>query len=555
MIDIESRAEDLLNPCKFGESLIQQAFVQSVQSTYSPNQQIIINLNNNETVDLSNCYVEFDMSLTNQVAQAPLVLRIIRPAVFPPADTGTYEIFYKGIFLAAAVWNQGGAAVAIDINGNGVLATNAITVTGVGANVNTGIDLSFLTNYPKLGLDVNNFSVNAQTSAGAIFVPLQTLIISPQVLPTPRLEKTTPIINKLAVSINSETVIDVQNANRLMAFIQLMDVIDDKIGKGYESSYEELGTHIPPSTTSKLKIDLSFIDLFKIILPLELFPNPQIQINLTLEDPRFCLICSTAGNTAAQSYTIQNVRLQYHKIVLTPEDKNMINTRLNSSSGLIIPFKSWAQFNGSVGNGVATANITFNPIRKHFLGIGVLQLSQTYYGDATNVRKLSTFLRNSVDTYRLKVGNLYFPLDRVNSSNVNFSLVEPVRTLVEFCEVVKNKRIVNDMELLINYDGNYNVGGVIPQANNPSYTKYYPAYDEKVHTTAPIAILCSDVGYSNLTSLCNRLTLQGVDTGSLSNVTLELNGLVPTANCDVLIFSYAQEYLQFFKTNRMNWFK
>lgn len=562
MIDVESRVEDLLNPCKFGESLRQQAYVQSVQSTYGPNSQIILNLNNNETVDLSNCYLEFDMSLTNQVATLPLILTFQTDPAFAAVDAGTWSVYFLGRLLFAANWNTPAATIVANINLLGRLKPFGIfAVNGVGADINVGIAIGFSSTYANYELIPSKFMSTSDVykTAGTIYTPIIQTEAQQYQPQTPRVEKFCPLINKMSVNFNSEIVIDIPNANRLMSFIQLMDPINDKFGKSYEVTYDELGNEIDTNTSQKMKLDLSFVDLFKIILPLELFPNAQIQINLNLEDPRFCLICSTQTNSAQQSYSLTNVRLQYHKIQLTNEDRALINSRLNSPSGLIIPFKSWASFNGTVLSGQANANITFNPIRKHFLGIGVLVLGQTYYNDARNSRKISTFLRNAIDNYRLKVGNLYFPLDRVNSSNVNYSLVEPVRTLVEFCEVVKNKRITDDMELFCNFDGNYGDGITLPinlpAANDPSYTKYFPPYEENIHTTSPQAILCSDIGYSNLTSLCNRLSLQGVDTSVMPNVTLEMNSMTPTQNCDVLIFSYAQEYLQIFKTNSMRWIK
>lgn len=564
MIDIESRVEDLLNPCKFGENLRQQAYVQGNQTNYSPGQTIQIVLPNSGTVDLSNSYVEFDMSLTNVVAGTPL--RTVIQVGAGVATGGSYDILFNGSSIGTFLWNQAGGnastpgTIVYELTNGGILDPYGITVTSFGpsTDVNVGIELRWDSPYINGALQpLNPFSINNRvTGAGPSVIPLFISTPGFYTAATPRVEKYLPIVNKFQVNFNSQTIVDIPNANRLMAFIQQMDSIDDMTGKTYEMPYFENGFTIGSGNTAKFRIDLSFVDFFKIIHPLQLYNNAQVQINLELEQPRYCLICSDATNSGNQSYLLQNVRLQYHRLSLTDSDIRMLKAKIASPEGLIIPFKSWNSFAGTVLSGQANANIIFNPSRKHFLGIGILMLDQSYYADATNIRKLSTFLRNQIDNYRLRVGDVYFPVDRVNSSNVNFSLVEPIRTLVEFCEVVKNKRILDDMELFINYWGNRTVtpGQNASSANDPFYTVYYPVTDELVHTSSAMSILCSDIGYSNLTQLCNRLTLEGVNTGNVPNVVLEMNNMTPIANNDVLIFSYAQEYLQILPTT-FNWYK
>lgn len=565
-IDVESRVEDLLNPCKFGENLRQQAYVQGNQTNYAPGGTIQIVLPNNGTVDLSNSYVEFDMSLSGNVAGTSLITLIQRGPGAVAADSGNYDITFKGAIITTPSWNTIGTQIAANINDSRILEPYGVTVAGAGVDVNTGITLTWSTAYTSNVLLPDPVGVLGRiTGTGAtVSIPLFITNTQDYSAPTPRVEKYMPIVNKFQVNFNSQTIVDIPNANRLMALIQQMDSVDDLTGKQYETAYYENGFSITPGQTSRFKIDLSFVDFFKIIHPLQLYNNAQVQINLELEQPRYCLICSDATNSGNQSYLLQNVRLQYHRLNLTDRDVRLLKEKINSSEGLIIPFKSWNSFAGTVLEGQANANIIFNPSRKHFLGIAILVLSQAYYARANNIRKLTTFLRNKIDNYRLRVGDIYFPVDRVNSSNVNYSLVEPLRTLVEFCEVVKNKRIIDDMEVFINYAGNV-VGGV-SAANDPYYTSFYPVSDENIHTSSAMGILCSDIGYSNLTQLCNRLTLQGVNTGNVPNVVLEMSGMTPPStsasptfplangNCDVLIFSYAQEYLQILPGS-FNWYK
>jgi hypothetical protein len=559
MIDVESRAVDLLNPCKFSENLRQQSYVQGNQTNYTPGQTIQIVLPNNGTVDLSNCYLEFDMSLTNQIAALPLTFTV---TATPAPTGGTWSLYFEGYLVGTYNYNATAAQIQAALLSNvtiptsnttsntvlqsyGIYGAGNITVTG-GPLASGALSFSIGSYYYNQYLYGMPFTVtNGLTTTTSLVIANTQFYVGP----SPLVEKYTPIANKLQVNFNSLTIIDVPFANRLIAAIQQMDGQDNVLGKIYEGAYYENGTSITINSLFRMKLDLSFIDFFKIIHPVQLYNNAQIQINIQLEQPQYCLI--QANNT--QSYLLQNVKLQYHKLTLHESELMMLKNRIMEPGGLVLPFKSWNTFTGVILSGQANANIIFNPARKHFLGILVLMLGQNYYGTSSNIRKLSTFLRNQIDNYRLRVGDTYFPVDRVNSSATSYALLEPVRTLVEFCEVVKNKRIIDDMELLINYNGN-NSGPGVPAANDPTFTSYFSQTDENIHTSSALAILCADIGYSNISSLCNRLALQGIDTGAVPNVVLEMNTMNPLQNCDVNIFSLAQEYLQILPQS-FNWIK
>lgn len=553
----EPRAEHLLSPCKFGDNIRQQTYVQAQTPSALPGTEIRISLPTNETADLSNSYITFDINVTNPNVGAQLALSMVYAATTAPSlpDTGFIELYAFGKFIGKVAYNAIGTDIVTAFNASIELTSrNILASTGNPANtLVAGVGIIFASFEAKYLLQ-NPFHVaNAtyQLATGLQSTIIQTTV--PYARPTPAIEKFCPIVNRLYVNFNSTTVIDINDANKLQAVVSLFDGKDNQIGKDLELPYEEQGFIFTSGTRVKAKISLDFIDLFKTILPMEMFNNPQVTIYLLLEQPQYCLICSNATNSAAQSYSISNIKLKYHRLMLTDNDKSLIKNSLHSQDGLIIPFKSWTTFKTTLAAGSTNQNVIFNPNRKHLLGVCFVMLDQVYYSDATNIRKYSVFLKNNIDNYRLKIGNFYFPLDRVESSNTYLSFTEQCRTTIEFAEVVRNIRIIDNMELFDNFSGNTSTGP-FAVGTIASNTVFDPSQDNYIHTTNVMGILTSDIGYSDSTHMCSRLALQGVDTSSLPNVVLELNGMTVINNNDLIVYSLSQEYLVF-KPNSFDWLK
>lgn len=555
----EPRNYELLNACKYSTALRQQTYVQAQQPSISVGSEVRIALPI-ECLDMSSAYVAFDLVPSGVINPVALKFTLSLLNNVGAVTGGIYQLFVFGQSI-------GGNSATFDAFNGTSTATQVIAqlnafeplvsrggvaslAGGLGTDtIATGIQIQIaMTGY--YGGIIEGRDISATSSLSSALGPMDVLVTinTAATRGSPRFERTLPIINRLYAQINSTTVIDINDANKLMSIISFTDSVFDDIGKFLEYPNNESGLFI--GSRMKCKIDLSFIDLFQSILPLNLLNNPQVQLYMNLEQPQYCMVTSDATNSTGQSYTLENVKLKYYRLLLTESEKNEIASRVNSSSGLLIPFKNWTTFKQNIPgpNTGVNLNVIFNPNRKNFLGCYFVMLSSSYYGDATNECKITTFLNNAKQNYRLKIGSYYWPVDTVESSNSYNAIVEQIETVKDFTQLVKSKIITGDMFCLQNFSGIGYIG------NDPNDVRFAPWYEVPVHMMNISGIATCDIGFSNKSKLCERLALEGVDTSSVPNVVLEINGMNVLQNCDLLIYSYSQEYLRFRGTS-FDWIK
>jgi hypothetical protein len=550
----EPRSYDLLNVCRYGDAIRSQCYAQAQTNSATPGNEIRISLPNNEICDLSNSYIDFDLSPVNAIAAVDLQFTIQSNIT---VNAGTWELLFNGQAIGgndtthdSFNYGSNGSQVRDQLNAFEPFKSRGYVASLVGADVpiSTGFKLNIaLSGYYGDVLTGDEFAVigDVYSSPGATgaSVPVIYTVTQAAVSATPRFEKTLPIVNRLYVNLNSTTIIDINDCNKLQAILSFTDSTFDVVGKYLSYPYVENGLYV---SKIKAKIDLSFIDLYQSILPLDLMNNAQLTIYLQLEQPNVCLVCSNSTNSANQSYLVENIKLKYHRLQLGSAERALISAKINSGSGLVIPFKNWTTLKTTVSS--ANANIIFNPNRKNFLGCYFVMLQQAYYQDATNPCKLTTFLRNNMQNFRLKLGNLYFPLDYAECSNSYYAIVEAIELLKDFTQLVKLKIINGDMECLNNYTGIGYIG------NDPNDLSYVPWLDLSTHMKCISAVATCDLGFSDKSKLCSRLVMQGVDTSSLPNTILEINGMNIQSVCDIIIYSYSQDYLVV-KSNSFEWLK
>jgi hypothetical protein len=544
-MQLESRVENLLNPCKFGDNLRQAVYVTANPSTITAGGDTLIRLNNNECADLSNSYIDFEIAPSGQIAETPLQIEWISGAV-PTA--GSWSILFNGLQIAVFDKNTTSTQVVAAFNAFPPFHSQGFTAAlgaGMGGAevVSAGIIVAFSTSgFYGLPISPSQYSNTTALVNAGVVVALNQIITASYVAPTPRLEKTLPIIREITVILGSENVLSLTNSNKLMSALSFVDTELDTQGKYLETAYQEYGLYV---SRMKCRLDMSFIDLFNSVLPLELLGNRELQINIQLEQANRALICSTASNSAGQSFTLNNIRFQYHRLVLSENDKAAIRSAI-SGRGLVIPFKNWRNYTQNYQNGQATMRMQFNPQRKHLLGVYFLMLSTPYAQDATNVRKTSTFLRNNLQRYRLEVGNENFPLNFIECANTYQALTEQVRNLVEFTEIVKEKRLWCDLEAFSN------LSGVSYLGNDPTDVRYAPYFGAPVHMNCIFGISTTDIPYSDKSSLCGRKVLEGVDSSNITNVAIVIENMSPIADGEMQVYTYSQEFLHF-KDGQMRW--
>lgn len=576
-----SRVTDLLNPCRFTDTVRQQAYTQAQLSDVGPpGGQLRFSLPNNTTLDLSDAYIDLDLVSVGGIPEVAMVFNISRTVAAPLSGIagGSWQLLYDGSSVGGVdnanlvfrsntpIGNSAAPApgsILYVINnyykfkGRGYLATstNAATDTLVTASdINITISRFGGWGGPPIGWSVSSALISA---AGPPIVPVMLSIdgftlSDASVLPvmeTPLVEKTLPIFNRVYIQVNGTTVFDVQGANRLYSALQFLDTEFDSIGKLVEDAYNENGTPFTPR--GKFRFFLNWIDLFQSLFPMDILPNAQIILYLDLELPNLALVCATQLNNPTQSYRIQNAKIKYHTLQLSDSDKSQLRGELNTN-GLTIPFLNWVYFADTIPNGTVNKQAIFNPSVSNLLGVLFVMVNQDYYADARNVRKLSTFLRNNMNSYRLKIGNFYFPQDKVEVSNTYYSIAEQARELILLTEVINRKPIVDDMEVFSNFAGTqFGVGGNII-GNDPTDVRYVPWFENVNHMKSVYGIATCDLGFAEKTKLCERIALHGVDTSVLPNVVLELEGMSVDGNCDLNIYSLSQDYLTFY-SNKFVW--
>lgn len=585
MINVVSRSSNILSVCQLNDGDRVQAFVNSDNNQYANGSQMVFSVPSKEILDMSESYVDYSVSPVNPV---PEVVEVCQIDVFPAAATSAlFNIMFDGAVSQQCSLASTPTDIALTLARMSTIMGRGYKINVQGTTVGTGDIVIRFANYDIAGgspsqvagplIAVNSTAVDAGGERGTVRIRTTTF----GSLSTPRIERFCPLFDYIYVQINSETVYNLQDAQILESILDELDPelsrergyydgVQYENGLGfYRSTFaQSVGGSTTPINTlisRRMLYKLTNIDLFKKVLPLDLFDNPQFRIYIHIDNANRCLICSDAQNNANQGITVINPKLNYHKLKLEEKEKQKLYDMKNSPEGLVIPFRNWHNFVGQIANGTSNQNILFNPSQSQFLGFYFVLWDTVYAGNATNIRKLSTFLKSNIGSFRLKAGSDYYPLDSVRSDTTNENYTQILSNLIDFNEAVKMKRAGGDLFAMpayavihtedpsagaiatINAAGPYTGQGINPREY------YLDEFGYPRRQTGIMAISTFDMGYDEQSQLCIRnFGVNGIDTSSQPNIQLELYDMTVSTNLQCDIFYLSQDYL-IFRGNEFIW--
>lgn len=530
MYNYISRSQSLVDPCSYTDAIRQQFLINSDSSSYNPGQQLTFTLPSSDVLDLSEAYIDFDLSFINPVAEIPAEYSL---GTFG-ATTGQFQMGFNGQYSIPLVAN---AATALEVEN----AINSIpsfrgkgyTVAVVGGPLPAAITIT-ISNYDFWGAteqQEGGLTMLPNVHTGAIAL---TSVIA-GVLSQPRMEKYLPIAKNITVQVASSEVVNLSNANVLQIIDYMSDTNISAAMKFNEIAFQRngMGLQYGSFVARKMGLRLKDIDLLQKLIPASLIPNFSCKIFILLEDASRCLVQSIAN----QSYIISNPRLICHALKIAESEKAAIREAISSSDGLVIPFRTFGNFNQTILSGTTNQFILFNPSVSRLLGCYFVFQDNTYISTPSNTQKLSSFVRAGLNSFRIKIGSQYYPRDRIQASVAG--VVEISRELCNFSEIVSNVSQSDDYGWAGNFVPKNATGGA-------GVNKLWvPWFEEEINLMAIQALSTSDIGYSQTHKLCDRIILNGVDTTALPNVQIELLDLNATLSLTCLVFYYSQQFLVF----------
>lgn len=518
---------DLLNPCQILESNRHQAFVESSASSYNPTGEIRFTLPNSENVDLTQSYIDCTCLLNTTDAEVPSVYSLDLTG----AIAGSFKLGYKGYYTGDLAFN----IAAIDLQ---TALDNLFTIGRSGYTVVVGLVGQVYTitisNFDQFGLSFDDSSslIFEEFTALTGLILLHPLTqTTAGVLSFPRLEFLNPIITQFRVNVGSEQIIAITDYEVLSSIMELSECINAGYSKFYLNNFQINGFR--SSSEFRIRINLKAIDFARKIFPLTHIKE-QIRFYLQLGSNDDVLV---QGSSGGGSYQILDPRFHYHRVDLTYEENQAIKDAL-SSEGLIIPFKNFTTFSDSLSIGVSNQNILFNPASSNLLGICFVMYGLDYSQTPQNTRKFTTYLRNKIGSYRLKVGSKYFPLDQIDSLVSGNDQVEIILNLEQFLELINSSDDKYDRELYLNYEGFAN-------GSDPTQLVFIEQFGQPFSQTWCAGISCSDHPSNKYGYICRSDAMSGQDVSNLSNVSLELKGLSLTETNQLLIYVLTQEFIVF----------
>lgn len=296
-----------------------------------------------------------------------------------------------------------------------------------------------------------------------------------------------------------------------------------------------------------MQIGLGGIDLFKQLLPLNVFKGIKIQLQFSMQEAVQCLIIGGAtvdnNNPFNQSYTISNLRLHFYSVELHESDVKMIDS-VYKNEGVAISYFNIASFTDSIDSGMTQKNINFSPQASNVLGAFSVLTSNGYEGLSSNFRKRSTFLGDDLENYRMKLGTNYFPSDTTKCSNQYFystDIWNQYKNLTELYFRRSNQGDYLSAETFL-----YNI-------TDPTVRIYSTEMQRLVNINAILSIITCDNGYDSLKNeRCPLSYFQGVDTSNSSSNYLQITGLTVESAQTAYIFVITQDSLVF-KPGQMVW--
>lgn len=214
----------------------------------------------------------------------------------------------------------------------------------------------------------------------------------------------------------SQEIFDIQNFNLLDSYINLYNDPSwyTGIGKVFRGTGDATYRNSQANNGQVFILNLSkTCDLLNRIIPLNLI-NEQFTIELTIANT--VDFVETDGTNP--TFSMSNLEFHYDVLQLEDEFINLLKSKITSSEGLCMPYKSWNNYiNTSMTSGV-TNQQTQLPFRYLGLqGIICLMRNTANLGDVTVNDKFITYLgySNFTNSY-LKINNLLLPSDKINNN-------------------------------------------------------------------------------------------------------------------------------------------
>lgn len=511
-----------------------------------PNSLVRFNIPSSDCVDLRDSFVEFDITLSGSIPATDefFTYNFIR------ADNGlTAENFNAGV-RASVRWfweykgqktneftnvgfNSTDPAVGLVAQQNAINNLQTIQVDGLDGFITldsnmydnqTGVTapafISYRNTNPffKMSKPPNSdrlklIMVVGRMSTGVVLGAAEIGLFSFGSTQTPYLEYGMgSVVDKVLIEVNSTVVYEIEGYNIMWNYFSNLKHVESRrtisrllYNEGERETRNFIGT-------KRFAIPLYGIGLFDHIIPLDQIPGIQLRLTIKLASSLIALTTFSANNSENQSYRVDNARLYYHILQLPQDVREEFDNKL-SSSGIIIGYDQYFRFIDSFTGSSKDMILNFNV--KRFLGILAVMQEQGFINDNRNFEKNANYIRNSIQSLRLKIGSDYYPRDRVEALNTD----DPLQFLLELLrffgmqnpEISPSSIDVDDILAGLNYEAN---------AHNayqfePNGRLDLPAF--------MMAISCDSLAHEEYVHKHDHSS--GVDTSGQVNITLELRGI------------------------------
>lgn len=485
-----------------------------------------------EDLNLTGCYMDFTVSLTNADLGTPTRINIHNVA--PAATQGGYKLVIGGISTPTYNYNETSNNIIADLNAHPIVKLLGFEVsTPANTDLNAGMDFDFFPTagilWEDTGLQIQ-FSSSSVRDAGNIGANVLLNVSVSGVLPT-SCEALVPWFREINVDIGGKKVLELSNLDILTSLIYLVD----DIGNNYSwSSYKISGIERLLNGrywvgSRRCSFPLDWLSLLSGIIPMSLYPSKNLTIYINTSYAANALILN--GNEVNPGYQLDNIKFHYTSIQLPSEIKSDMRKKA-ATTGLL---KSYDFIKGQTGTVKGSSeSISIQESYSEFYNLLFALSPNSVRNDPSKSRKNCTFVRRGLTSYHIKVNSTKYPDDDIsmeinNNDNieswVNFeqAIVAGGSTLQNF---VSNSYISLGYNLNLSTDRNY--------AYERPYVPVVPSFAGGVCIS------------SNITKENHHPSMKsGVDVSSNGSLSLDLKGMNTSEECSIFIFSYGIGYITF----------
>lgn len=520
---LPSEVQGLLNSTMSTPDTREQVYQQAENTgQINPGSVIRFNIPAQDVADFRDSYVQVQLTMTNPVASVNERFEYLATNVLgnqEAAATAYFQLEFMG-WTTAGNFTQASTNVQIQsalnalpsVINNGLvghlIVTNTLSVDGA---------LNIVNNSPNFNINSMNYRmINVvgwfgTNGANTHILEIRQNINTIGSIQYPILEYGIgSIIDRITVEINSETFIDITQYFLLWQMYSRLKLVDSRRTSGIVLYNEGQEKDFIFTGAKKFAIPLFGVGILDNIFPLGLVPGIQFRITIYLAQPTIALTTNVNGSTS--SYYVQDCRFYYHNMKYGNDVLNALSRQLTSSQGITYGFVNWSNYNTNITGNTSQLVLNFN--LKRFLGVCAVMRQNNFFNDNTELYKNSSFIKNMISNYRLKVGSNYFPKDKVELTNVNDDVVEAWIEVARFFGIFRPLSLdpsINDEALAdLNYAADYHNEILYETNGQPDLPSFI------------MAISTDSTSYDNA-DMERHDYPRGIDTSGQLNVTLELN--------------------------------